>query len=127
MFHERRRVRCTGGRLGPAILFGINLLALRHLPAEGGGCLRGLCIDHQTRHAGVQPVDDAHIGVGPAPELPQGGGYAVLAGKPGGLVHYHEGCIFVEYHSLPSSTSALSLSTPAMVLPSLISPLMTIS
>ncbi len=39
---ERRHFRCAGGRLGPAILFGINLLALCHLSAEGGGSLRGL-------------------------------------------------------------------------------------
>ena len=90
MFHKRRSGRRTGVRLGPAILFGIKLLALRYLAAEGGGCLRGLRVDHQTRHAGVQPVNDAHIGVGPVPELPKGGGYAVLAGKPGGLVQNHE-------------------------------------
>ena len=60
--------------------------------------------------------------------LVQGSGHALLAGQPGGLVQHHKGSIFVEnVHSLPSSSRALSLSTPAMVLPSLISPRMTIS
>ena len=126
MFHKRRSGRRTGVRLGPAILFGIKLLALRYLAAEGGGCLRGLRVDHQTRHAGVQPVNDAHIASG----LSQS--FRRAAGTPSSLESRRacpppRGCIFVEYHSLPSSTSALSLSTPAMVLPSLISPLMTIS
>ena len=127
-FKKAGLCRCTGASLCSAVQNGISLLALRHLFCQsrcGSGCSG---IDHQPRNAGVQPVDDAHIGVGPAPVLPQGSGDALLAGKTGGLVQHHKGSIFVEnVHSLPSSNKALSLSTPAMVLPSLISPLMTIS
>ena len=70
----------------------------------------------------------AHKGVRGVPVLPQGGGYAFLAGKPDRLVHHHKGRILVQdVHSLPSARRAFSFRMPAMVLPSLISPLMTIS
>ena len=59
--------------------------------------------------------------------LPQPGGQAGLTGQACRFVHDHKGRILIEDHSLPSSSRAFSLSTPATVLPSLISPLMTIS
>ena len=116
------------GRIGAAILHGVGVLTLGHLTAQGGGSCRGAGIDHQPGHTGVQPVHHPHKGVRCVPVGPQRGGHALLAGKPGGLVQHHKGGIFVEnVHSLPSSNRALSLSTPAMVLPSLISPRITIS
>ena len=118
-----------GCPLGPAILHGIGLLAPRYLTAQGRCRLRGLCIDHQARDAGVQTVDDADVSVRLPPLLPEPQRHALFAGVPGGLVQHYKGIVFIDdkTHSLPSSSRALSLSTPAMVLPSLISPLMTIS
>ena len=127
-FKEAGLCRCTGASLYSAVQNGISLLALRHLFCQsrcGSGCSG---IDHQPRNAGVQPVDDPNVCIRSAPPLAQGSGHALLAGQPGGLVQHHKGSIFVEnVHSLPSSNRALSLSTPAMVLPSLISPRITIS
>ena len=126
LFEERGR---GGFSLGPAVEHGIGFLTLGDLTAEGRSGSWRFGIDHQAADAHIQPMDDAHVGVGGCPQLTQPGGHALLAGKSGRLIHHHEGGVFVydETHSLPSSSSAFNFSTPAMVLPSLISPLITIS
>ena len=123
---DRCGQRILGG-CSPAVQHGVGFLALGDLPCQRGGGFRSPGTDHQAGHAGVQPVHDAHIGVRLPPQLPQPGGQAGLTGQAGRFVHDHKGRILIEDHSLPSSSRAFSLSTPATVLPSLISPLMTIS
>ena len=113
---------------GPAILHSVGVLALGDLTAECGRSPGRSGKHHQAGNAGVQPVHHAYKGIRLAPQLPQGCGHALFAGKSGGLVQHHKGGIFVQnVHSLPSAIRALSFRIPAMVLPSRISPLMTIS
>ena len=127
LLHEDR---CGGGVLrgfGPAVQHGVGVLTFGDLPGQGRCGLRRLGQHHQPGNADVQPVHHPHIGVRLAPEGPQRVGQTRFTGKTRRFVHDCKGRIFVDDHSLPSSSRALSFSTPAMVLPSLISPLRTIS
>ena len=114
--------------LGPAVLHSVGVLALGDLTAECGRSPGRAGKHHQAGNAGVQPVHHPHKGVRGVPPLPQRCGNALLTGKARGLVQHHDGSVLVQdVHSLPSAISALSFRMPAMVLPSRISPLMTIS
>ena len=114
--------------LGPAVLHCIGFLALGDLSAQGRGGRRGAGKDHQAGHASVQPVHHPHKGIRGVPVLPQGGRDPFLAGQPRRLVQHHKSIVLVQdIHSLPSASRAFSFRMPAMVLPSLISPRMTIS
>ena len=88
-------LRRGGFALGAAILHGVGVLTLGHLTAQCGGSRRGAGIDHQPGHTGVQPVHHPHKGIRRVPVRPQGGGHALLAGKPGRLVQHHKGGVLV--------------------------------
>ena len=123
---DERRLFCPA--LGPAVLHGVGVLALGDLTAEFCRSFLRFGKHHQAGNAGVQPVHHPHKGVRGVPQLPQRCGNTLLAGKAGGLVQHYDGSVLVQdVHSLPSAISALSFRMPAMVLPSRISPLMTIS